>query len=428
MVAWTAFLLWGSLFALAYTYVGYPVLVWCLVRLKGNVPQAEVLDRDYLPKVTVLIAAYNAEHHVRSRIENLFASDYPADRLRVVIASDGSDDATVDGVRSIDDPRVTCFAFQKRRGKARTLVHAVERLGNRSADEVLLFTDVTTRFASDAVLHLASNFQDPAVGLVSGHVTITDPEGQPSESLYWKCEMMVRRCEARLGIMLGASGAIYAMRFPLFVAPTSAVINDDMVFPTLVRLRHGVNVKLDENARAFAIGGGTLGAEFHRRRRIGVGAVQCLFTLKELFHPKHGVQLWAFTSHKLLRWASPLFLIVAAVANVLIHLEGVYQVTAALQIGAYGLAVLGVFLTGHGVAVRLSRAATSFVVMNAALAAGILQWVLNPACVVWTPTHRPVVGREGLPIESAISLDFVESRTRKSNPVDILTELPRKAS
>ncbi|MCM2374825.1 glycosyltransferase [Aporhodopirellula aestuarii] len=396
MFSIAALLAWGSLSALAYTYVGYPLLVCCFASWFGETSRktAAVVGREKLPSVTVLIAAHNSERHVIQRIENVLANDYPAERIRVVVASDGSHDRTVDLVRSIDDPRVTCLSFTERRGKAMTLVHAVEQLGDRSADELLIFTDVTTRFASDAILRIAENFRDPAIGLVTGHVTITDSQGRPSESLYWKCEMRVRSCEARLGIMLGASGALYAMRFPLFVAPPSAVINDDLVFPTLVHLRHAVGIKFDPSARAFAVGGEGLIAEFRRRRRIGAGAIQCLPVLKELFQRRHAKQAFAFVSHKWLRWMSPFFLIVAAISNACLIESTLYRIVAVLQVSAYGLAIIGAIMpkSSHNHLARITRAATSFVVMNAALASGFAQWVWRPQNAIWTPTLRPSSG------------------------------------
>lgn len=388
-------LFWTSLLALGYTYVGYPVVVGCLANWLGDRCEntVESTSPHSLPRVTVLIAVHNGEHHVIERINNLLASEYPADRLEIVVASDGSDDGTVARVRSIDDPRVTCLDFDRRCGKAMTLVHAVEKLGDRSADEVLLLTDVTTRFAKDAILRIAENFRDPAIGLVTGHVTITDVAGRPSESLYWKCEMRVRSCEARLGIMLGASGALYAMRFPLFVAPPTAVINDDLVFPTLVHLRHSVGIHLDHSAHAFAVGGDGLKAEFLRRRRIGAGAIQCLPVLAELFQRKHGKQALAFVSHKVLRWMSPGFLIVAAVANLCLVDSNFYRVLAIVQLTAYGMAFAGMLASrsNHHWLIRIARTAASFVVMNTALAAGFVQWLWRPGNVIWTPTARPLM-------------------------------------
>ena len=298
---------WVSLAGLCFNYVGYPLLVCLVSRWRPmRRRRASELALEDLPDVTVLIAAHNAEQHIGRRIQNILDCDYPAGRLTIAVASDGSTDATVREVRRFDRAHIQAIPFRQRRGKVLTLADAVRQLRS----EVVVFTDASSRFDRDALRQLARHFVDPQIGLVTGKVSIVDEHGLPSESVYWRSEMLVRRAEAQLGIMLGASGAIYAIRRRLFVEPPCPVINDDLVLPMLTHLRHGCDFVFDESARAYVVSSGGLAGEFRRRSRIGAGAFQCLPGLRELLQWRHARQALAFGAHKLLRWICP-FLLVA---------------------------------------------------------------------------------------------------------------------
>ncbi len=396
-------LFWSSLISLCFSYLGYPSLVFLASRCRPTnrrVP-AKHADED-LPDVTVLIAAYNAEQHIGERIDNLLACDYPQARLRIVVASDGSTDSTTQVVRSFSHPHIRVIPFAQRRGKARTLVDAVRQLHT----EVIVFTDASTVFDRDSVRQLARHFVDPQVGLATGKVAMVDEHGRPSESLYWRSEMMVRRSEAELGIMLGASGAIYAIRRRLFVEPLRPVINDDLVLPMLAHLRHGCEFVFDETAKAYALSSGGLAGEFRRRCRIGAGAFQCLPVLRELVQRRHMKKAFAFGSHKLLRWICPFLLVTLIVTNLALISDPSYRLFIWIQATAYLLAIAGFFVPGRGYIARIARTASSFLVMNLAILTGFFRWAFDPQNVVWSPTPRPVLATtsitEGTPFNDAI--------------------------
>ncbi|TWT82754.1 Poly-beta-1,6-N-acetyl-D-glucosamine synthase [Planctomycetes bacterium CA13] len=378
------FAFWGSVLCLAYAYAGYPMVVALLAKRCGDAVESAQREREDLPMITVLVAAYNAEQHLPKRIENILACDYPSDRLRILIASDGSTDRTVAIVHEFNDRRITAIDFVQRRGKSATMVDAVESIDS----PVIVFTDVTTRFDSQSLNRLARHFANPDIGLVTGQVAIVDENGMPSESTYWKMEMMVRRCEAKLGIMLGTSGAIYAIRRSMFVTPTRPTINDDMVLPMLVHLTHRCQFVLDPSARAYATGGKDIRAEFDRRSRIGIGAFQCLPVMHELWRWKNRTTCAAFVSHKLLRWTGPFLLATAFVSNVHLFPHASYKWLFALQIFAYSAALYGFVSSPGTFFARFTRVASSFVVMNAAIGIGILRWMRHPDTVTWNPTSR----------------------------------------
>jgi cellulose synthase/poly-beta-1,6-N-acetylglucosamine synthase-like glycosyltransferase len=381
-------LFWTSLAGLCFSYVGYPLLMYVAARCRRTSHRQPVEPTvEELPDVTVLIAAHNAEHHIHQRIHNILACDYPPDRLTIVVASDGSTDATVREVRRFDRAHVEAIPFRQRRGKVKTLADAMRQLRS----EVIVFTDATSRFDRDSLRQLARHFVDPQIGLATGRAAIVDEQGTPSESIYWRSEMMVRRSEAQLGIMLGASGAIYAMRRRLFVEPPCPVINDDLVLPMLTHLRHGCGFVFDETARAYALSTGGLAGEFRRRARIGAGAFQCLPGLRELLQWRHAKQALAFGAHKLLRWICPFLLVALIVTNLSLAAAWYYQLFLYLQAIAYLLALVGLLVPQRGRVTRIAHIASSFLVMNLALLTGFFRWVFDPGNVVWNPTPRPTL-------------------------------------
>ncbi|MCC6509020.1 MAG: glycosyltransferase family 2 protein [Pirellulaceae bacterium] len=393
MVTVLTIVLWTSLAGVCYSYAGYPLLIFASARIArrwaANAGQPVLFNVEptetELPNVTVLIAAYNAGEQIRQRIQNLLDCDYPAERLQILIASDGSSDDTVRLVCEFGQANVSVVPFEQRRGKTCTLVAAVENVSS----EVIVLTDASTQFETMAIRRLAKHFVDPAIGIVAGKVAILDELGCESESLYWRSEMMVRLAEAELGLVLGVSGAIYAMRRKLFGAPQRPTINDDMVLPMLAHLNHRCKFVLDESALAYAVSSGGLRTEFRRRCRIGAGGFQSLSVLSGLLSVQHIYQAAAFVSHKLLRWMCPFLLILILACNVGLLVMPGYQRLLWIQGTAYLLAVIGLFAPNCGPIARFARTASSFLVMNLAILTGFFQWLVDANQVVWNPTPRP---------------------------------------
>lgn len=376
-----------SLASLIYAYVGYPVLIGLIARQLGRTDSALRSDStEDLPELTVLIAAHNAEDCLTERIENILACDYPAQRVNVLVASDGSTDGTCRVVAQFADSRVRAVSFHERRGKSATLIAAVDLVET----PLIVFTDATTQFDPQALRRLARHFADPNVGLAAGKVMMVDQNGSASESLYWKIENKIRGWEARLGITLGASGSIYAIRRSMFVTPSRPTINDDLVFPILIRMTHQCRVVFDPSAGAYTSSTGGMYAEFLRRQRIGIGAFQCLSPLRSgLLRWENRWQAAAFVSHKLIRWIGPFLLLAAFISNLILVADPVFKVLALLQLLGYGAAAYGILTTRQNLASRLARTGTSFVVMNVAIGFGICRWLIGDDRVIWNPTERP---------------------------------------
>src|SRR5262249_12941025 len=202
-----AILVLSCLAIVVYAYFGYPVLIWVASRAFGRAQRRPEVSDDELPTLSLLIAAYNEEAEIGRRIENALELDYPADKLEIVVASDGSTDRTNDIVRRYERFGVKLFAFPKRRGKSTVLNDAIPAL----AGEIVMLSDANTCTHATAAHYLASWFRNPRIGVVCGRLVLTDPlTGRNVDSLYWKYETFLKKCESRLGALLGSNGGIYA--------------------------------------------------------------------------------------------------------------------------------------------------------------------------------------------------------------------------
>jgi len=372
----------------AYAYVGFPLLIAGCAWLFGRQPMPPADSTNFLPVVDILIAALNEEDVIAARLDNALACDYPADRLQIVIASDGSTDCTAEIVRDYEarfPGRVKLLDYAERRGKATALNVSLPQLDG----EIAVLSDANTFFDEQAVRHLVRWFADPQVGSVCGKLALVDPQsGRNVDSLYWQYENLLKRCENRLGALLGSNGAIYAIRRGQYVPIPTDTIIDDFTIPILIKLCHGGRLVYDEAALASEETAADLTAEFRRRSRIGAGGFQSLSRVWKLVLPIHGWTSFAFLSHKMMRWFCPAFLALALATNLLLIGQPVYQLTMAAQAAFYLAAILGSLLPGRGTAIRLLRLTTLFTSMNLALVVGFWRWIVGQQGGTWQRTAR----------------------------------------
>lgn len=381
-------LFWSSLLAVGYAYVVYPVLIYVCARLWGQRAEPPGLNRAELPMVSILVSALNEEEVIGERIENALALDYPPDRLEMVVASDGSTDRTAEIVRSFAERfpgRVQLIDFAQRRGKATVLNEILPQLRG----EIVLLSDANTFFEPGAVSHLVRWFADAEVGAVCGKLVLHDPvSGRNVDGLYWRYETFIKNSEGRLQAMLGANGAIYAIRRTQFVPIASNTILDDFTIPLLMKIEHGTKVLYDSHAIAVEETPLHVRDEFRRRVRIGTGGYQSITRLWRLLLPLYGWTTFAFWSHKILRWSCPLLMLVALVTNMVLARQAPYQYLLAMQVAFYVTALAGLYLPGNSAFLRLVRLTTMFVSMNLALGIGFVRWLLGRQRGTWQRTAR----------------------------------------
>ncbi|MFO1095931.1 MAG: glycosyltransferase family 2 protein [Planctomycetaceae bacterium] len=363
----------SSLGLVAYCYAAYPLLVSLCARLIGrrDVDDAPSPAPEQWPFVSLIIAAYKEERTILARVQNALQMDYPADRLEVLIGCDGHEDATGELVQTVQDSRIRLLQFPQRRGKPSVLNDCVAS----SQGEILAFSDANTFYEPDALKRMVRHYQRPNVGGVVGELELIDPHtGANVDGLYWRYENFLKNSEGRLGALLGANGAIYSLRRELWQPLAPETIVDDFVAGMRVHLADRELV-FEPEAVAEEESAPTMRAEFQRRARLGAGAFQSLNWLSPLLNPARGAVAWAFWSHKVLRWFTPLFLAAALVTNVGLAREPGFGWLFAVQLIVYSAAVLGMWVPARRVVGRMLRLATMFCSMNAAITVGFWRWL-----------------------------------------------------
>jgi cellulose synthase/poly-beta-1,6-N-acetylglucosamine synthase-like glycosyltransferase len=375
---------WICAAILFYTYAVYPPLIWCLSRIFGREAAAREIDESNAPAISLLIAAHNEEAVIDQRLRNALATDYPSDRLEIVVASDGCTDRTASIVRGYADRGVRLIEFTERRGKAAALSRAIAQLQS----EIVVLSDANTQLDPSAIRKLAGWFNDPAVGVVCGRLVLVDPSnGYNADSFYWKFETILKQSEARLGALLGANGAIYAIRRSMFIPPPDGTLVDDFAIPLLIKLRHGCSIIFDSQAIAHEETAMDLREEFRRRVRIGTGNFQNLALLWPLLSPRRGFIAFSFFSHKLLRWLCPFFLIAILISSIALADRSFYLIVLLAQFALYVIAA-GAMISPRTQLPKALRLAAMFANMNVALLAGFVRWCLPSSQKTWQPTAR----------------------------------------
>jgi hypothetical protein len=387
----TDIVFWLATLTVGYTWVGYP-LVLVLAR-RWHRPPATLRRR--LPRLTVLIAAYNEAACIAAKLRSTLTQRYPWDRLEVIVVSDGSTDTTDAIVARYPDPRVRLLRQETRSGKSLALNRAVAV----SSGDVLVFTDANALFAPEALSRLAAPFDDPRVGLVSGQgLYTTAPAGRGAASPrsdapvvsngYVRYEALLRSGEASLGALAGADGAIYALRRRFYRELDGAQVND---------LLHPIHVALDGARSCFVpeaytveppSKGGT--QEFRRHvRMIAQGVHIAAEWLPRLLRAGCWRAAWMLVSHRVLRWTTAFGLGAMLAANAaLVHDSPVYVATLAGQGLFYAVAAGGWLADRRGRSIGRLALPYYFCVVSAAGVAGVVRFLRSGAESVWAPAGQ----------------------------------------
>jgi len=370
---------WISALFIAYTYIGYPLCLFLRSRWRAPSPSPQPAsghDAD-LPLVSIVIAAHNEAETLPHKLRNLAGLDYPRDRYEIIVVSDGSTDATDPWMQTQANDRLRFFALPEHAGKAIALNRALEA----AQGEIIIFTDARQIIDPDALRYLVANFADPAVGCVSGELILGDARaGAAGKGLgfYWRLEKKIRGWEAASGSVVGATGALYAMRKDLFVPLPAGTLLDDVYLPLHV-VRQGKRVLFESRAHAYDNLANPQ-REFRRKVRTLTGNYQLLRLAPWLLTERSPVRI-RFISHKLFRLWVPFALAVLFMASAFLK-STFYQAALIAQLVFYGLSILAVWRTKLGLITRLADVSLAFVLMNTAAAVALV-WFLAGKKEIW---------------------------------------------
>jgi cellulose synthase/poly-beta-1,6-N-acetylglucosamine synthase-like glycosyltransferase len=370
-----AIVFWVSAGLILYAHVGYPVLLGLLARLRAGAPQRLSPPEEELPSVSVIVAAY-AEHEViAERVANIRALAYPADRLELIVACDGSPDATAERARAAGADLVLELP---RGGKIRAQDAAVER----ARGEIVAFSDANVTWEPDALKRLVGPFADPRVGYVCGEVRLVDARGTNQEGLYWRYELALRALESRLRSVTGGNGAIYATRREAYLI-VDPIMGHDLSFPFNMVKRGWLALAVPE-AQASEKMVPSIEGEFARKRRM-MSHTWPIVLRGGMLSPRGYGPLYAFMilSHRILRYLTPFLHVIALAANVALLGQGwVYAVTLALQLGVLVAAALAGLAPARPLLI-----ARYYVLTTASLAAGLWDWLAHGTSAGWEPAE-----------------------------------------
>ena len=365
MMTWV---FWIAAALIADAYVGYPVWLW----FRSWWSPRPVLRGIVEPTVSAAMIVKNEESVIAAKLDNLFALDYPAEKLEIVVVSDGSEDGTVGILESLQNhPRVRILLKDLSQGKAAGLNDAMKM----ASGDIVFFTDARQKIEPGALRCLLENFADPEVGCASGELMLGQPaDGETGRGmgLYWRIEKKIRELESASGSVAGATGAIYCARRELLDPLPPGTILDDVLLPMQI-VRKGSRVVFDSRARAWDLPDLGQTREFARKVRTLSGNYQLLQLAPWLLGSSNPIR-FEFIRHKLLRLAVPFALLAVFIASLFLP-QAFYRAALWIQVVFYGLSLAAVAGLNIGPLSRVGDAARTFVVLNSAAMVAFVNFV-----------------------------------------------------
>ncbi len=374
-------LFWLMLFFIFYCYFGYPLALFILARIKPRTVQKHSIT----PSVSIVIAVCDEEDVIAEKMQNLLAADYPKDEMEILIGSDGSKDATNGIIKGIKDSRIKLFEQAERSGKISMLNCLVPKAKN----SIIIFTDARQTFAPNTIKELVMNFADPQIGCVSGELMLGGAQGATGKgiNLYWEYEKFIRNLESKIHSMIGATGAIYAIRRELFEPAPEHVVLDDVYIPLKI-VQKGYRAVFEPEARAYDRVAESAREEHSRKTRTLFGNYQIFTLFPQMFIPWRSPLAIQLFSHKFLRLLVPFFMVALFLINLVVIDEPGYIIIYGMQVIFYLMALVGALLRGakYGIFKLVSRVCYVpyvFCLLNFSAFVGFLKFIQAKQDVVW---------------------------------------------
>lgn len=399
MTLFLQILFWSAVFALFHSYVLYPLLLRWFTKGKENNQEVFVAieEKEELPKLYVLMAAYNEEKVIEKKLQSIFESDYPSEKVEVWIGSDNSTDATNDILQQFAEKydNLQWHNFEGRSGKIRIinqLYGFIEGKLQPDFNEVLILTDANVFFTPTTFYELAKHYKNPKMGVVAANILnlgVKEEGISFQEKWYIQRENSVKYLEGIWGgCMMGAFGAAYTLRADLFERVPENFIVDDF-FLTLKAIEKGALSIKEPAAICYEDVSDDIFEEFRRKKRISSGNFQNLATFAAMTHPKWGKVAFCFWSHKVLRWLGPFFMLTAFVSSLFLAFQNhFYLLMLCLQVATCGIPLLDYLLKKMHIHSKILRFISYFQLMNIALLLGFFNYLKGINSNVWKPTKR----------------------------------------
>jgi cellulose synthase/poly-beta-1,6-N-acetylglucosamine synthase-like glycosyltransferase len=364
---------------------------WLLQILSTNKKEkTQTSSNSELPYLTVIMSVYNEEAILTKKIDSILASNYPKEKLKIIVGSDASTDKT-NSILQAYEAKVECFKahiFDDRQGKPAL----INKLVGLSESEILIMTDAKVIFHPDTVRLLAAHFLNPSIGIVGGNILKQKIEKDGvsiQEQAFMSREILMKYREGLIwGSTVGVYGAIYALRKELYTVVPAGYAVDDF-FISMNVLRKNKKAILDINSITYEDVPNLLSEEYRRKVRISTGNYRNMgFFFRELLTPWKGAS-FAYISHKVIRWLGPFLLLAFMLSNIfLFNTHEFYKYAMFGWISILLLPIIDFFLSKIGIHVVFLRFVRHFITMNIALLHGFINNLGGIRKDVWQPTNR----------------------------------------
>ena len=387
---------WGLIFVVFYSYLGYGLLLFILIKLKRLLRGTKVVyPITELPEVTLFIAAYNERAYVKAKMENTFSLNYPKDKLKIVWVTDGSDDGTPEEVLRYKNDQTEVLHLPERGGK----IGAMNRGMKFITSPIVVFCDANTMLGEESIMRIVRLFTDPKVGCVSGEkrvMSIGTEAASATEGLYWKYESTLKKWDAELYSVVGAAGELFAVRRELYRDVEKDTLLDDFMISLRIAM-DGYTIQYDPDAYAMEHPSANVKEELKRKVRISAGGIQSVIRLLPLLNLfKYRTLSFQYILHRVLRWTlSPLALPFLFILNIVILItnndpisQAFYSLIFIGQLIFYGTALIGWYFESKGIRLKLLYVPFYFTMMNYAVFLGFKRFIKGKQSVNWERAKR----------------------------------------
>ncbi|MDB4533963.1 glycosyltransferase family 2 protein [Vicingaceae bacterium] len=382
---------WILLFLVFYTYLGYGLVLYIIVKIKGFFyPKSHIINDHFEPTVTLFVAAYNEKDFIEAKVKNFQSLNYPKHKLQIIFVTDGSDDGTPDLLKNYNE--ITVLHQPERRGK----IGAINRGMSLVKNPIVIYSDANAMLNSNAVKEIVKHYQDPKVGCVSGEKRIIkkDKDGASSagEGFYWKYESFLKKYDYLLYSAVGAAGELFSIRTELHQTIEKDTILDDFIISLRIA-QQGYIIAYEPKAYASEFASPSIKEEMKRKIRISAGGIQSIVRLIGLLNFfQYGVLTFQYISHRVLRWTiTPLALLLLLPLNFALINENsavIYELLLYGQLLFYSLALTGWFLENKQIKIKLLFIPFYFLFMNLCVFLGFFRFIKGTHSVLWEKAKR----------------------------------------
>ncbi len=378
----------ASIAILFYTYIGYGILIRIISLFRKPIIITEMDDHD-LPNIAHIVASYNEGDIIEEKILNSLSLDYPKDKLKTILVTDGSNDNSAEIIKKY--PGIIHFHRSERAGKLAAVNRVIRELG----EPIVVFSDANAMLSIQSLRKMAGHFQNNRVGAVAGEKIVLNDQtadaASAGEGIYWKYESWLKKMDYKINTVVGAAGELFAVRRHLYQSPEKDVLIEDFITSMHIA-KEGYIVAYEPEAKAVENASFSVTEEAKRKIRISAGGLQAVIRLYELLNPfRFGMLSFQYISHRVLRWTlAPMALFTVFWSNIILAKHGhpFYDFTMFLQVSFYLLALIGYYLESQKLKIKVFFVPFYFIFMNACVYLGAARLMKGNTQVTWEKALR----------------------------------------